>query len=166
MDKGKVTSLTLLAISGAFDTIYRNMLIKRLSMWCGIFATALSWFSLYLTGRYHRVKRANCFSAALPTSCGVPRGYVLGPLLFSGTTHFMWCSSGLCSWTITFQRHYPLHVVFLGVMFLDHYVLLLTLLHSAQLFKLNLDHHLYADLPFLGYPGYKLLLKPTQGLSL
>ena len=50
-------------------------------MWYGISRTALSWFSSHLTDRYQRVKLANCFSSALPTSCGVPRGSVLGPLL-------------------------------------------------------------------------------------
>ena len=44
--------------------------------------TALSWFSSCLIERYQRVKIANCFSAALPTSCDVPRGSVLEPLLF------------------------------------------------------------------------------------
>ena len=33
MDKGKVTALTLLELSPAFDTIDHNILIKRLSMW-------------------------------------------------------------------------------------------------------------------------------------
>ena len=34
-----------------------------------------------------------------------------------------------------FQWSYPLHLVFQGVLFLDHYFLLFALLHSAQLFK-------------------------------
>ena len=42
-----------------------------------------------------------------------------------------------------FQRHYLLHVVFLRDLFLDHYFLLFTLLHSV-IQTLNLDHHLYA----------------------
>ena len=45
MDKGKVTALTLLDLSAAFDTVDDNILIKRLSMWYGISGTALSWFS-------------------------------------------------------------------------------------------------------------------------
>ena len=83
MDKGKVTGLTLLDLSAAFDTIDHNILMKCLSMWFGISCTALSWFSSYLTDRYQRVKTANCFSVALPTSCGVPQGSVLGPLRFT-----------------------------------------------------------------------------------
>ena len=83
MDTGKVTALTLLDLSVAFDTIGHNILITRLSMWYGISRTALSWFSSYLTDRYQRVNFANCFSVALPTSCGIPCGFVLGPLLFT-----------------------------------------------------------------------------------
>ena len=83
IDKGKVTALTLLDLSAAFDTIDHNILIKRLSLWYGISGTALNCFLSYLTGRHQTIKTANCFSAALPTSCGVPQGSVLGPLLFT-----------------------------------------------------------------------------------
>ena len=83
MDKGKVTVLTLLDLSAALDSTDHDILTKRLSIWYGISGTAPSWFSSYLTDRYQRVKIANCFSTALPTSCDVPRGYVLGQLLFT-----------------------------------------------------------------------------------
>ena len=36
MDKGKVTALTLLDLSPAFDTIDHSIFIKRLTMWYGI----------------------------------------------------------------------------------------------------------------------------------
>ena len=52
-------------------------------MWYGISGTALNWFLSYLTGRHQTITIANCFSAALSTSCGVPQGSVLGPLLFT-----------------------------------------------------------------------------------
>ena len=102
------------------------------------------------------------FSAALPTSCGVPPGsfqrsyplhVVFLRVLFSGPTHFMRCSSGFFSAALptscgvppgSFQRPYPLHAVFLRVLFLDHYFLLFTLLYSAQTHNLGL-HHLCAD---------------------
>ena len=85
MDKSKVTALTLLDLFAAFDNIDHNILIKRLSMWYGISGTTLSWSSSCLTDCYKRVKTANCFSAALSTSCGVPWGCVLGPLPFYTT---------------------------------------------------------------------------------
>ena len=83
IDKGKVTALTMLDLSAAFDTIDHGILIKRLSLWYGISGTALNWLLSYLTGRHQTIKIANCFSAALPSSCGVPQGSVLGPLLFT-----------------------------------------------------------------------------------
>ena len=83
IDKGKVTALTLLDLSAAFDTIDHNILIKCLSLWYGMSGTALNSLLSYLTGRHQTIKITNCFSAALPTSCGVPQGSVLGPLLFT-----------------------------------------------------------------------------------
>ena len=88
MDKDKITAFTLLDLSSAFDTIDHNILIRSSSVWHGIYGTALRWFSSYLTDIYKRVKIANCFSAALPTSCGVPQGSVLGPLLFCYSLHY------------------------------------------------------------------------------
>ena len=38
---------------------------------------------IILNCRFQRVKIVNCFSAALPTSCCVPQGSVLGPLIFT-----------------------------------------------------------------------------------
>ena len=73
----------MLDLSAAFDTIDHNILTKCLSLWYGISGTALNWFLSYLTGRHQTIKIANCFSAAIPTSCDVPQGSVLGPLLFT-----------------------------------------------------------------------------------
>ena len=83
IDNGKVTALTLFDLSTAFDTIDHDILITRLSTWYGISGTALSWFTLYLTGRRQAIKIYNCFSDLLSISCGVPQGSVLGPLLFT-----------------------------------------------------------------------------------
>ena len=83
IDNGKVTALILLDLSAAFDTIGHDILITRLSTWYGISGTALSWFTSYLTDRRQAIKIGNCFSDMLPTSCGVPQGSVLGPLLFT-----------------------------------------------------------------------------------
>ena len=83
IDNGKVTALTLLDLSAAFDTIDHNILITRLSTWYGISGTAVSWFTSYLTYRQQAIKIGNCFSDMLPTPCGVPQGSVLGPLLFT-----------------------------------------------------------------------------------
>ena len=80
IDNGKVTALTLLDLSAAFDTIDHNILITRLSTWYGISGTALSWFTSYLTDRQQAIKIGNCFSDMLPTSCGFPQGSVLGNL--------------------------------------------------------------------------------------
>ena len=141
-------------------------------MWYGISDT-LRWFSSYLTDIYQIVKIANCFSCALPTSCGVPRGhYPLRVVFLGGTTHFVWCSSGALPTScgvprgsvlgplITFYSlRYSTHSLpfTLYATPLIHYLLLSTLLHSFITFYSlrysthpsysthNLDHHLYAD---------------------
>ena len=44
MDNGRVTALTLLDLSAAFDTINHSILMDRLSVWYGVSGIALSWF--------------------------------------------------------------------------------------------------------------------------
>ena len=83
MDNGRVTALTLLDLSAAFDKINHSILMDRLSVWYGVSGRALSWFRSYLSGRHQRVKIGDCFSSPLNISCGVPQGSVLGPLLFT-----------------------------------------------------------------------------------
>ena len=83
MDDGRVTALTLLDLSAAFDTIDHTILLSRLGDWFGVSGKALDWFKSYLTFRSQRIKLGNCLSSRSDLSFGVPRGSVLGPLLFT-----------------------------------------------------------------------------------
>ena len=83
MEKGRVTALTLLDLSAAFDTIDHLALISRLSSWYGIYGTALDWFTSYLSNRCQQVKIHDYVSEAVYISFGVPQGSVLGSILFT-----------------------------------------------------------------------------------
>ena len=49
----------------------------------GIRGTVLKWFSSYILNRSSSVKICNFSTKSRTLHCGVPRGSVLGPLLFS-----------------------------------------------------------------------------------
>ena len=83
MNDGRVTALTLLDLSAAFDIIDYTILLRRLGDWFGMSGKALDWFKSYLTGRSRRIKLGNCLSSRSDLSFGVPQGSVLGPLLFT-----------------------------------------------------------------------------------
>lgn len=83
MDKGKVTALTLLDLSAAFDTIDHNLLLKRLEQWFGISGSALAWLSSYLEDRSQQIKLGDTLSPKSALPFGVPQGSVLGPILFT-----------------------------------------------------------------------------------
>ena len=83
MDAGKVTALTLLDLSAAFDTIDHTILLSRLDDWFGVTGKALKWFKSYLTGRCQRIKLGDCLSSKADLKFGVPQGSVLGPLLYT-----------------------------------------------------------------------------------
>ena len=83
MEKGKVTALTLLDLSAAFDTIDHSVLIDRLSAWFGVGGYALKWFSSYLADRHQVINIHGSLSYRFSLNFGVPQGSVLGPLLFT-----------------------------------------------------------------------------------
>jgi len=75
----KLSYLCLLDLSAAFDTIDHNILITS---WFGIHGSVINWFKSYLTSSSFRVKCDKDFSSEHISSCGVPQGSILGPLLF------------------------------------------------------------------------------------
>ena len=70
-----------LDFSKAFDTVHHGILINKLEKY-GIRGIANDWFASYLTGRKHFVSMNNISSNLNDINCGIPQGYVLGPLLF------------------------------------------------------------------------------------
>jgi len=82
MSHQKVTCITLLDLSAAFDTIDHFILLERLSSWFVISSTALSWTKSYLLNRFFYVNIENSKSSVFQLLDGVYHGSVLGPLLF------------------------------------------------------------------------------------
>ena len=74
--------LVLLDLSAAFDTIDHDILLHRLQYVFGIQGTVLSWFRSYLTKRFQIVSSQGSHSDQTELCCGVPQGFVLGPILF------------------------------------------------------------------------------------
>ena len=83
LNKGTISVLALLDFSSAFDAIDHPILVHRLYTDFGFTDTVLQWFSSYLTDHTHYVSLSNHCSAFTHAHSGVPRGSVLGPILFT-----------------------------------------------------------------------------------
>ena len=68
-------------LSKAFDTLDQTILMDRLYRY-GIRGIPLDWFTSYLENRQQYVKIGDNTSSKVYTTCGVPQGWILGPLIF------------------------------------------------------------------------------------
>ena len=82
MSQQQVTGLCLLDLSAAFDTIDHTILLHRFKSWFGFTDTVLSWIQSYLSSRSFTVDINGIKSPPSKLLYGVPRGSVLGSLLF------------------------------------------------------------------------------------
>ena len=82
MDGGNVTAMLLLDLSSAFDTVNHTILLNTL-MSFGVKGQAYHWFKSYLSCHSQIVCINRSTSNSAPLTCGVPRGSVGGPTLFS-----------------------------------------------------------------------------------
>ena len=76
-----MTGMILVDLQKAFDAIDHDIVLKKLSA-VGFSNHTLGWFKSYLSNRLFRVNLEKCYSDPSNITFGVPRGSILGPLLF------------------------------------------------------------------------------------
>ena len=81
LENGETPCCIFLDFAKAFDTVDKEILLKKLSHY-GIRGTTLNWINSYLTNRNQCVEINGSRSIDLPIDIGVPQGSILGPLLF------------------------------------------------------------------------------------
>ena len=79
--KNKIILAIFLDFKRAFETIVRNILLKKFYNY-GIQQNELKWFKSYLTDRKQILKENNIKSEYINNDYRVPQGSVLGALLF------------------------------------------------------------------------------------
>ena len=81
MDKQMHTSMILVDLQKAFDTLDHRVLLEKMKYF-GLWASVIKWVESYLSNRKFLVCIDNIFSEAGTLKYGVPEGSILGPLLF------------------------------------------------------------------------------------
>ena len=78
IDKNKISLLSLLDLSKAFDSVNHELLLEKMQT----IAIDRFWFDDYLSDRTQSVKIDNHVSSKESIEFGVPQGSILGPVLF------------------------------------------------------------------------------------
>ena len=73
--------MILIDLQKAFDTIDHDLLLEKM-LFIGFSEEVIRWFRSYLLNRNFKVNVSKAFSEYWEVTCGVPRGSILGPLLF------------------------------------------------------------------------------------
>ena len=81
LDDGKQVNMIHMYMSKAYDKVNHGCLLQKFHEF-GFGGSLLKWFSSYLMGRYQCVTVLGETSDTLPVSSGIPRGSILGPVLF------------------------------------------------------------------------------------
>lgn len=81
LDNGKIIICVFIDLKRAFETIDRELLLKKLFRY-GIRGVELKWFRMYLSDRFQRTKFGSEFSSLAENFLGIPQGSVLGAVLF------------------------------------------------------------------------------------
>ena len=82
LDDGLFTVVVCLDLSKAFDTVNKNILIRKMEC-MGFRGAVLDWFESYLTGRRMYVEIEGHKSVVKDLNIGLPQGSVSSPYLFS-----------------------------------------------------------------------------------
>ncbi len=70
-------------LSSAFDFVDHGILLSRLEHCIGIRGTVLNWFQSFLSNRRFSVSIGKYSSSVVHSTCVVPQGSILAPILFS-----------------------------------------------------------------------------------
>jgi hypothetical protein len=82
LDQKMVVALLLLDFSKTFDSVYHELLCRKLVRIFGFSSSAVRCLKSYLRRRSQCAFVSGVFSLFLPVDKGVPQGFVLGSMLF------------------------------------------------------------------------------------
>ena len=83
VEKEQYALLSLLDLSAAFDTVDHEILLRQLYSSFGLNSVVLHWFRSYLKEHTQSVLLDDIFTTPRCVLCGVLKGSVLGPILFT-----------------------------------------------------------------------------------
>ncbi|KAI8513921.1 hypothetical protein Bbelb_082450 [Branchiostoma belcheri] len=78
---GSISTLVLTDFAKAYDRVDHTIAVSSI-LTLGLRPSLTNWLISFLTNRRHRVRYSNTFSDWRNTTCGLPQGTVLGPIIF------------------------------------------------------------------------------------